>query len=55
MESQSSGIYYCTIKTKEDEIGDSYYDIKIESDKITVPENMQFLLDEFYEMMNITA
>ena len=55
MKSQSSGIYYCTIKTKEDEIGDSYYDIKIEPDKITIPENMQFLLDEFYEMMNITA
>lgn len=52
-ESHPSAIYYCTISTREDEVGDSFYDLKIPSNMITVPENMQFLIDDFEELMGI--
>ena len=51
--SQSSAIYFCSVNTREDEIGDSFYDIKIPAEKITIPENMQFLIDEFNDLMGI--
>ena len=52
-DSQSSAIYFCSVNTREDEIGDSFYDIKIPAEKITIPENMQFLIDEFNDLMGI--
>lgn len=51
--SQQSAIYFCSVTTREDEIGDSYYDIQIPAEKISIPENMQFLIDDFNELMGI--
>lgn len=51
LDSQPSAIYFCSVNTKEDEIGDSYYDIKIPSEKIIIPKEMQFLIDEFDNLM----
>ena len=51
--SQSSAIYFCSVNTMEDEFGDSFYDIKIPSKQITIPENMQFLIDEFGYLMDM--
>ena len=53
LDSQSSAIYFCSINTKEDEIGDSFYDIKIPSEKISIPEDMQFLIDDFDDLMGL--
>lgn len=53
LDSQSSAIYFCAINTREDEIGDSFYDIKIPSEKIIIPETMQFLIEEFEDLMGI--
>lgn len=53
LDSQPSAIYFCSVNTREDEIGDSFYDIKIPAEKITIPENMQFLIDEFNDLIGI--
>ena len=53
LDSQSSAIWFCVVNTREDEIGDSYYDISIAPDNIKIPSNMQFLIDEFSELMGI--
>ena len=53
LDSQSSAIYFCSVNTMEDEFGDSFYDIKIPSKQITIPENMQFLIDEFGYLMDM--
>lgn len=51
LDTQPSGAYYCTVKTKRDEISDSYYDINVSPREIIIPENLQFLLDDFDELM----
>lgn len=54
LESEESSIYYCILNTKEDKIGDSYYEIRISPENISIPQNMQFLLDDFNDLMRIS-
>ena len=51
-EPQPDGIYYCILRTQEDEAGDSYYHIKVKPENIIVPQELSYLDDEFYEMTN---
>ncbi|MBR3093180.1 MAG: hypothetical protein IKG99_09180 [Bacteroidaceae bacterium] len=51
-EPQPDGIYYCILRTQEDEAGDSYYHIKVKPENIIVPQELSYLVDEFYEMTN---
>ena len=55
LEGQPDGRYYCVIDTKSDSNGDSYYNIRIKPDNIMIPEKMQYLVDEFYDMMDIKS
>ena len=50
LDTQPDGIYYCTLYTKEDEAHDSYYHIRIKPEQIIVPQELSFLIDDFYEM-----
>ena len=47
---QPDGIYYSILRTQEDKAGDSYYDIRINPENIIVPQELSYLVDEFYEM-----
>ena len=55
LEEQPDGRYYCVIDTRSDANGDSYYNIRIKPENIMIPEKMQYLVDEFYDMMGIKA
>lgn len=35
-----SAVYFCKVNTKSDDLGDTYYDIQIPAEKITVPEEL---------------
>lgn len=50
---ENPGLYYCVVNTIEDEIGDSYYDIKISPENIIIPHELQFLLDRFDQLMGL--
>ena len=50
LDSQPEGISYCVLDTKVDEAGDSYYYIGIKPENIIVPQELSYLVDEFYEM-----
>lgn len=52
-ETQNTGIYYCAINTREDALGDSFYDVMIEPDKIIIPNEWQFLINDFKHLMGI--
>ena len=55
LEEQPDGRYYCVIDTRSDANGDSYYNIRIKPENIMIPEKMQYLVDEFYDMMGIKS
>lgn len=55
LEPYPSAVYFCTTNTKEDKLGDSYYDIKIDPKRIIIPEEMQFLIDEFYDLVGLDS
>lgn len=42
----ADGIYYCIINISNDENNDTYYDIFIKPEHITIPENMHFLVEQ---------
>lgn len=44
---------HCLVGTVTDGNRDSYYSIAIKGDDITVPETLEHLVDEFYEMVGI--
>lgn len=50
---ENPGLYYCVVNTIEDEIGDSYYVIKISPENIIIPHELQFLLDRFDQLMGL--
>ena len=46
-------ISYGKINTRKDENKDSFYSIEIESDNITIPMDLEFLVTDFYGMVGI--
>ena len=46
-------ISYGTVNTHKDENKDSFYSIEIESDNITIPKDLEFLVSNFYDMVDL--
>lgn len=55
LDGQPDGRYYCVIDTRSDDNGDSYYSIRIKPENIIISEEMQYLVDDFYDMVGIKA
>lgn len=53
LETQPSAIYFCIINTSQDEFGYSFYNIKISSENIIIPSELQFLLDDLKGLMDL--
>ena len=46
-------VHHCVIDTRHDTNGDSYYNVDIDADSITLPESLERLVDDFYEIVGI--
>ena len=55
MQSHPDGIYYCILNTKSDELGDTFYEIRISPENIIIPKEWAHLVDKFNEMMEPKA
>lgn len=52
-ETQPNAIYFSIVNTREDDLGDSFYDVMIAPERIIIPDEMQFLINEFEDLMGI--
>lgn len=53
LESQPAGFSHCAVNTREDALGDSYYDVMIEPERIILPDEMLFLINDFSDLMRL--
>ena len=54
-DSHPDAIYYCILNTKSDQLGDTFYEIRIKPEHISIPKELAHLVDKFYEMMKMEA
>lgn len=50
-DSQPNGIFYCILNTKKDSLSDSFYNMYLTPEDIIIPKELQFLIDQFEELV----